>query len=662
MRFLNAVDYGVIVIYFSFLVALGLYLKTKASQSLEDYFLGGRKLPWWALGISGMASFLDITGTMIIVSFLFMLGPRGLFIEFRGGAVLILPFMLLWGGKWHRRSGCITFAEWMEFRFGSGFGGQFARVAAALSWILLTVGMIAYLVRGVGLFLSMFLPFSPLTCSLVMVGVASIYTMASGFYGVVFTDMFQSLIILIAVIVISTMAFLRIEDSGALAVLAQRITGSTSWTTSALQSYTEMPRGYEAYRHLAMFAMFYLVRHILGGLGSGGDPKYFGARSDRECGLLTYLWTWLMMIRWPMMMAFAVLGLYLVNDLFADQNIIDQAAMLIKSEFAGVTKSRWADVLATIMNTPEQYPELARQLKYLLGSNWTMKLNLVSFEGTVNPERILPAVILFMIPVGFRGMILIALIAASMSTFDSTVNMTTGLFIRDMYQRYLRPLASNRELIYMSWVFIVVLVGAGFILGYSTESINDIWGWIIMSIGAGMSVPLFLRFYWWRFNGGGFATGILVGMLTAILQRLFFPGMDERLQFILATGLSITGTIVGTYLTRPTDPEVLRRFYIKTRPFGLWGKYKDMLPEKLRRKTTREHMFDILVLPFVLLWQITLFMLPMQFIIKSYRSFAVTGIIFVMCMAAMYFLWYRQLPGDSDNMEYELLQDEVNLS
>jgi len=73
-------------------------------------------------------------------------------------------------------------------------------------------------------------------------------------------------------------------------------------------------------------------------------------------------------------------------------------------------------------------------------------------------------------------------------------------------------------------------------------------------------------------------------------------------------------------------------------------------------------MFDILALPFVLLWQITLFMLPMQFIIKSYRSFAVTGIIFVICMAAMYFLWYRQLPGDSDNMEYELLQDEVNLS
>ena len=90
------------VLYFSFLVSLGLYLKKKASASMEDYFLGGRQLPWWALGVSGMASFLDLTGTMVIVSFLYMMGPRGLFVEFRGGAVLVLAVMMLWAGKWHR--------------------------------------------------------------------------------------------------------------------------------------------------------------------------------------------------------------------------------------------------------------------------------------------------------------------------------------------------------------------------------------------------------------------------------------------------------------------------------------------------------------------------------------------------------------------------------
>jgi Na+/proline symporter len=118
MRFLGFVDYAIIVCYFAFLVGMGLYLKKKASGSMEDYFLGGRQLPWWALGISGMASFLDLTGTMIITSFLFMMGPRGLFIEFRGGAVLVLALMMLWSGKWHRRSGCLTNSEWMLYRFG----------------------------------------------------------------------------------------------------------------------------------------------------------------------------------------------------------------------------------------------------------------------------------------------------------------------------------------------------------------------------------------------------------------------------------------------------------------------------------------------------------------------------------------------------------------
>ena len=111
MGSLNSLDYTVILVYFGFLVALGLFLRKKASQSLEDYFLGGRRLPWWALGLSGMATWLDVTGTMIITSFLFILGPRGLFIEFRGGAVLIAAVAMLWIGKWHRRSRCITGAE-----------------------------------------------------------------------------------------------------------------------------------------------------------------------------------------------------------------------------------------------------------------------------------------------------------------------------------------------------------------------------------------------------------------------------------------------------------------------------------------------------------------------------------------------------------------------
>jgi len=654
---LNAVDYIVIGAYFSILVCLGLYLRKRASASIEDYFLGGRNLPWWALGISGMAHFLDIAGTMLIISFLYMMGPRGLFVEFRGGAVLVLPIWLLWAGKWHRRSGCMTGAEWMIYRFGDDFGGQFARIACAVARVVFTVGMLAYMVKAVGLFLSMFLPLPPLTCSLIMIGVATTYTMVSGFYGVVFTDMFQSVIILIGVLGISITAFRRVESPEALASLAQTVTGSTEWLSSRLSWRTTMPKGaeYEAFQNLTMFALFYLFRMVVGGTGDADDPKYFGARNDRECGKLTFLWTWLVGFRWPMMIGIAVLGLMLVNGMFPDQTVVEDASVLIKQRFPEVTKTQWAGTISEIRLNPDAFPKLAKGLESKLGDQWTNSLNMVGFEGRVDPERILPAVILFVVPKGLRGLILIALIAASMSTFDSTVNRGIGYFTRDIYQRYLRPKASTKELIYTSWAFGVFMVAIGFVMGYFVRSVNDIWGWIVMGLGGGMLVPLVLRFFWWRFNGGGFAIGMTVGVIGAVGMRLVKPYLidispfwnilnDDRWQFCITFGIGLVASIAGTYLTRPTDPKTVEHFYRTTRPFGFWKPLRDKLEPDLRAAVIKEHRNDLLALPFNMVWQVTLFLLPMQLVIHSFRAAKITFAIFCICLVGMYIFWYRNLP------------------
>jgi len=555
---LSTFDYSIMVVYFLALIGVGFYLKKRASASVEDYFIGGRKLPWWALGLSGMASFLDITGTMVIVSFLYLLGPRGIYIAFRGGAVLALAIMMLWTGKWHRRSQCITNAEWMLFRFGTGAGGQFARVVSAISRIIASLGLVAYLVKGVGLFLSMFLPFSPFYCSLLLIGVASIYTIASGFYGVVFTDILQSAIIVAGVITITIIAVLCAGDEASLSALAYKVTGNSSWTSSIPHWQTHMPAGYEAYKHLVLFAMFYLMRRLVGGLGTGGDPRFFGARSDRDCGVLAFLWTWMMTFRWPLMISFAVLGIFLVNDFFPDQTVLTQAAELIKGHLGDIDKSRWADAIAGIMNHPQEYSsQLIGGIRDLLGQDWQNKLSLLNFEGTVNAERILPAVLLFKVPRFLRGLLLIALIAASMSSFDTLVNNTTGFFTRDIYQGYIRRKAGNKELIFASRAFIVIFVAAGFLFGYTVRSINDIWVWMVMGLTSGLMMPGILRFYWWRFNGGGFVGGIIAGMSCAILQRILLPGLDERLMFAILALVGLGGAVAGTYLTVSVQAELM---------------------------------------------------------------------------------------------------------
>ena len=131
-----------------------------------------------------------------------------------------------------------------------------------------------------------------------------------------------------------------------------------------------MPKGYEQYEHLLVYTMFFLVlnRMIISGFGTGHEPQYFAARNERECGKLSCLWAVLMTFRWPMMICYAVLGLYLIRDFFPDQDVLVQAAATIK-EHVVVGQAQWREVLAQIKQTPGNYPaELVSGLQGLLGT------------------------------------------------------------------------------------------------------------------------------------------------------------------------------------------------------------------------------------------------------------------------------------------------------
>jgi solute:Na+ symporter, SSS family len=652
MKYLNILDYSIIAAYFAILIAIGLYLKKRAASSIEAYFLGGRKMPWWALGIASNAAWFDMTGSMVITSFLFLLGPRGLYIEFRGGACLVLAFLLLWAGKWHRRSGVITSAEWMIYRFGQGCWGNMARVAQVVSMVLFGIGILAYSFKGAGMFLSMFMPFSPLTCMAILIIITTIYTLEGGFYGVIVTDVFQTLCKFagVGVIIYQAMGASKGVDLGA---LANKVTGNTEWLSSSPTLHTPMPKGYEAYGFIFFMACFYFFKTAIAGAGMGNDPKYFGARNDRECGLLSFLCGWTMAMRWSLMLAFAVLGLFLVYEIFPDQSVLASAAHSIKQYYSATGHQQWAQLLSEIANHPDACsPALISELKMLFGEQWMSKLSMVGFYGTVDPERIVPAVLLFKVPIGIRGLLLVALLAAAMSTFNSLINMTSAYLVRDFYQAYLRPNAGNREIIYAGYGSGLFIVVAGFLTSCAAQSINDIWGWLMMGLNAGMVVPLALRLYWWRFNGCGFTLGTLAGVAGAIVQRVVYPDTPEWVQFLIATLASVVGCTLGTYITSPTDDKTLTHFYATTRPFGWWKPLQIVLAPDILAKTKREHFYDIVALPFVLGWIISVFLFPMQLIIRQYVTAMWTSAILAVSLTGMYFFWYKQLPRE-DGLVHE---------
>lgn len=644
MHSLAPIDYVIIVAYLGLSIVMGLIMSRRASSSIDHYFLGGRTVPWYLLGVMGMANWFDLTGTMLITSFLYMLGPRGLFIEFRGGAVLILAFMIVYTGKWHRRSGCMTGAEWGIYRFGDNKVAQSMRVFGAIMTNITAVMMLAYLVRGASLFLGTFFPFPPFYTTLALVTLTTLYTVSSGFYGVVLTDLVQGLIIMVTCVIIGFMAWHTVPDTAHLAAVASQVTGNPDWTSAMPAWHTPMPPGYEVYSPLIMMAAFYLMRHTLGGLGTGAEARYFGARSDRDCGLQSFQQALMTMFRWPLMMGFAVMGIYLVHSLYPDTSVLQHTAEVIRQYSPQTNAAHWHDLTSEIVNAPEKFPpELIQSLRSILGGDWAAKLPLIGYQGTVNPEQILPAVLLNLVPNGLRGLIVVAMFAAMMSCKNGLVNGSCAYFVKDIYQAFLRPKASTRELLIASYAMTLTIVLLGFYFGVAAESINNLWGWIIMSLMAGQLAPGLLRLYWWRCNAWGTAGGCILGAIGAVLQRIFYPELPETTQFILTTCLSFVGTIGASLLTAPTPMPVLRHFYRTTRPFGWWKPLHNEITGEERVAMDRENRNDIIAVPFTLLWQVTLFLLPMELVIKSYTAFWCTLPLFLVGASGMFVFWWRPL-------------------
>ena len=587
------IDIIIIVVYLSAIVVVGLVMQKKASAGIDSYFLGNRKLPWWALGASGMASNTDIAGTMINTAFIYALGTKGFFIEIRGGVTLIMAFLMVFMGKWNRRSQVMTQAEWMHFRFGTKKEGDVARIISAIASIIMTVAMVTYFVIGAGKFVGDFLGIDPLYASILMIILAMTYTIASGLYGVVWTDVFQGIFIFGVIIYISVLAMTTVDLPDEFLVSVPMMDGSftaikttlAEWSRMTPPQEMNMPEGstFSIYNLFGIAIMFYLFKVTLeGSSGAGGYmlQRYFAARSDREAGLLSLFWTCLLAFRWPLIASFAMLGIY-----------------------HGIE------------------------------------------TGTViaDPELVLPTVIKNYIPVGVKGFLIAGLMAAAMSTFDSTVNAGAAYWVKDLYQTYLRPNASEKDLILQSRLASLVIVLLALLFSLTISNINEIWGWITMGIGAGMFIPQVIRWYWWRFNGYGFAIGTAVGMIAAVLTKAFGGPIAEYNSFLIASGSSLVGCIIGTYLTPPTESAVLSHFYKVTRPFGFWGSVRTEIPTDVLNQINEENRRDIIAIFFAVPWQVVLFLTGMMIVMKQWSNvFNLFGLLIVLS-AGLYWFWYRHL-------------------
>ncbi|NIA28782.1 MAG: sodium:solute symporter [Actinobacteria bacterium] len=599
---MTILDYSIIITYLMGVVLVGVLVQRRAQAGIDAYFLGNRKLPWWALGASGMASNLDVSGTMINTAFIFALGASGFFIELRGGVTLIMAFLMVFMGKWNRRAQVMTMAEWMHFRFGKGLQGDVARIIAAISSIILTIAMITYFAIGSGKFIGEFLGIpafwgmsSQFWAATLMIFLAMIYTVTSGLYGVVWTDVFQGILIFGTIIYVCILSLTKfsLPDSFMVSIplrdgTFQNVqTTLRAWTSVIPKWHLNLPAesSYSIYNLFGIAILFYLFKVVLEGSGGTGSymlQRYLAARSDRETGLLSLFWTFLLAFRWPFIAAIAIMGV----SMGVHGNVIS------------------------------------------------------------DPERVLPVVVNDLVPMGLKGMLIAGLMAAAMSTFDSTVNAGAAYWVKDIYQAFLKPDASKKQLMRHSRGASIIIVLAGLFFTVFIKNINEIWGWITMSIGAGLFIPLVGRWYWWRLNGWGFAIGTAVGMVAGILQKLLFPYAPEYISFVFASALSLIGMIIGTYLAPATEKSVLEEFYKRTRPFGFWGSIRNVLPATIQNAVNAENKRDRISLLFAVPWQVVLFLTMMMIIMRRWDEFAWLLALLVFLSVGLYYSWYRHLSAE----------------
>jgi len=635
---MNFLDYTIIAVYFVVVIGIGFAYQRIASRSLDSYFLGGKSMHWLAMAMSGSVSTFDITGTMWIVTLIYLFGMKSMWNHWMWG-FLMAAFFMSYMGKWVRRSGVMTGAEWMVTRFGAGRDGQTARLSYTLMAVVTLTAFVGYAFQGIGKFASEYITFgltpeqAAPVCAILVFAITTLYVLLGGLYSVVITNVIQTVILTVASILIAAIAYAAITPE----LLAEKLpAGFTSLAPAWKIGVTdEMVRAdYAGYELFGALVIIWVIKGLLlnaGGPGQMYDFQLFLAtRSPRDASKLGAAWSGFLIVRWAMCMGIALLAL------------------------TGLVKAVQPEDMPAPEARPQNDLRLARRTDFqsVPDNPDGLPIRPTSEPATApakpagfDAERVMPAVLRDHLRPGLRGLVIAGLLAAFMSTFSATVNAAASYIVRDLWQPLARAGSDSRQTIWASYAATMAVVVVGTLMGLSVRSIREIWDWIMMELGAAFVIPNVLRWYWWRINGWGYAWGTLLGLAGAVVVP-FLPPTPMYVTFPSICAISLVGCLLGTWTTRPTDDAILVEFYRRVRPFGLWGSIparSGLTSQQLRDPAESTHLtvFNVVLASVVI---IGAYLAPMYLVGHWHARAAICAGAAALAAAALYFTWYKNLP------------------
>jgi SSS family solute:Na+ symporter len=627
---MHAVDITIIILYFLLMIAVGWFVAKLAARNPESYFLAGKSLPWWVIGIAHGSSGVDISGTMWFVMVLFVYGVKGVWLLWVWPLFNVI-FRMAYLGTWVRRSNVLTGAEWMYTRFGRNTGSELAYLSVVAYAIVSVIGFLSMAYIGIGKFTASFVPLESLGISaaalpgkmspadlfaIVIMLIAGVYCVVGGMYSVVMNDLIQFALIVLAAVIIGIVAIASTTPQQIISAVPPNwdhmffgwkldVDWSSLIPRLNEKLYNPISAGGDGYSIFGLFMLMIFLRGVLVSM-AGPTPNYaiqhvLSTRSPREAALEN------------LMMAIASLA---------------PRFLLI----AGI------GTLGIVYFGPELRDMAAGQ-------------------GKVDFEVILPQVVNRYLPIGCKGLIVAGLLAAFMSTFVSTVNSGAAYIVNDIYKRYIDPHGSPRRLVLLSYVCSILIIALGIAFGFVTKSVHSITEVLVSVIVPAFVIPNVIKWHWWRFNGYGFFAGMAAGTLSAL--ALLFVGKADYMKllgmepiylhpvYVVFPTIMLLSTIASVgvcLLTKPEEDGVLKSFYRTVRPWGFWKPiYEKCRAEDPAIQPNRDFWRDWFNIVVGLVWEMAMVAGPIFLVIQQPRKMWLCAAVFVVTSAVLKFTWYDKL-------------------
>lgn len=528
---LETIDWVIIAAYFALSLGIGLWYSKRAGKSSSEFFLGGRNMPWYLAGISMVATTFAADTPLAVNELVVQNGISGNWIwwsALTGGMLTTFFFARMW-----RRAEVLTELEFIELRYGgkqAGFLRGFKAVYLGLIMNTLIIGWVNVALMSILKIMFALPDDQVLLYTAAAMVITAFYSSLSGLWGVAVTDAVQFLIAMAGCIILSVIVVNSDKIGG--------IDGLKTQLADKPWAFDFFPSVGKSGAAGGAFSITWLTFIAFVGV-QWWSSWYPGAEPGG--------------------------GGYVAQRMMSAKNEKHAIFATLFFQIAHYALRPWPWILVGLCSLV-LYPGLAHP-----GDGYVMAMN-------------------DFLPAGLKGMLLVAFLAAYMSTISTQLNWGASYLVNDLYKRFTRPVSSfenedKAEKHYVMAARIVTLLVMVIALWVSTKitSISGVWSFI-MECGAGLGLVLILRWYWWRINAWSEIAATVAPFIAFAVCKFGIEGklvtgddlvywQSNKITFFITVAFTTVTWLVVTFMTKPESDATLSHFYNKVRPMGNWGKF-----------------------------------------------------------------------------------------